>query len=239
MSVLLQGFLMVLLAEMGDKSQFLMAALTARYRLPHILVGAALAIAVLNLLAVTVGGLVGAYLPTWLVSLAAGVAFFLFARAGLQGPTDEEEQPKTTGRRAIPSVFFAYFLSELGDKTQLTTVALAADAKMDPLALLCVFVGTCAGLLLAGVLGVVVGTLLGTRLPQGVFAVISSVLFFACGIVKLLDGFENLFAGARFSTLWTILATLAPTLVFLTLCIIERTRHGKANAGSCQSLSKQ
>ena len=238
MRVLFQSFLMVFLAEMGDKSQFLMAAMTARYRMRHILIGSFLAITVLNIMAVVLGGLLGTYVPTWVVSLAAGTGFFLFARAGLKTSDHEAESSPKVGKRAIPTVFLAYFLSELGDKTQLTTVALAAETRTQT-ARLSVLAGTCLGLFLAGLLGILVGILLGKRLPQGVFAAISSSLFFICGIIRLLNGFETVFSALPLALLWSILATLTVTFAFLILCIIERKRNGKTNASGNQSLSKQ
>ena len=69
------AFVLVGLAELGDKSQLLLVAFAARYRPVQVVVGAALAIIVLQALAVLVGGALGALLPMRLVAIAAGLLF--------------------------------------------------------------------------------------------------------------------------------------------------------------------
>ena len=80
----LRTFLVIFLAEMGDKSQFLMLALSAEYRLRDIIAGVSGAVCVLNLLAIGVGTALGSLLPLPLISVVAGLAFLSFALTGLR-----------------------------------------------------------------------------------------------------------------------------------------------------------
>ena len=70
---------MVFIAEMGDKSQFLLVALSSKYKVKDIMIGTALAISILNLMAIVLGAAIGKVIPTEYVSIAAGIAFFFFA----------------------------------------------------------------------------------------------------------------------------------------------------------------
>ncbi len=232
--VLLQSFLMIFLAEMGDKSQFLMAAMTAHYRTRDILLGSFAAICVLNLLAVFLGSAIGHYLPVWLISLVAGTAFLSFAALSLRGGEEGEER-FYVGRRAIPAIIGTYFLSELGDKTQLTAMALAADGDDAFL----IFAGATAGLFLSGALGLLVGVLFGKRLPKQLFSAISGVVFFLCGAVRLLDGWEQIFSACAHPTLASVAATLPILFLFVILTVKGRLRHEKDNAGRAKSVPLQ
>ena len=82
-SVLIKAFFMIFLAEMGDKSQFLMVAMVSEYRLREMIGGITAAIVLLNLIAVLLGGTIGEFLPMPLISTVAGVAFLCFAYMGL------------------------------------------------------------------------------------------------------------------------------------------------------------
>lgn len=221
LSTFLRTFAVIFLAEMGDKSQFLMAALTAEYRLREIFVGASAAIAVLCALAVSIGAVVGGLLPMTLISLVAGAAFLFFAWSGIGG---EESAGTVRQGRAFPAIFGTYFLAELGDKTQLATLALSAET---PRTVPAVFLGAFTALLLSGLLGVGVGVLLGRHLPERLFRTLSFLIFTACGTVKLLDGTERLLP-----TLWAAVTVSGILILFCFLCFLtvrrKRRRHDTA-----------
>lgn len=229
--IFLRTFAVVFLAEMGDKSQFLMAALTAEYRLRDIFAGTLAAIAVLCGLAVSLGALVGELLPMPLVSSVAGGAFLFFAWSGIGG--EEEEGGGAVRRgRVFPAIFGTYFLAELGDKTQLATLALSAENSR---AMPAVFLGATAALFLSGALGAGVGVLLGRHLPARLFRAASFVIFAACGTVKLLDGAERLMP-----TVWAIVTVSVILMIFVFLCALTVRRRGRVHdtAGE-QSVSVQ
>ena len=218
-AIFLRTFAVIFLAEMGDKSQFLMAALTAEYRLRDILAGTFAAIAVLCGLAVSLGALLGGLLPMTLISLVAGGAFLFFAWSGIGG---EEEDGTVRRGKAFPAIFGTYFLAELGDKTQLATLALSAE---NPRAVPAVFLGATAALFLSGLLGVGVGVLLGRHLPERLFRAASFVIFAACGAVKLLDGMERLLP----TTAWVVGAVSVILTIFVVLCALTVRRRGRTH----------
>ena len=79
------------IAEMGDKTQLMLVAMTSKFKIRDIVIGTAAAVLVLNGLAVLAGGLVGSLIPDWLIKLIAAAAFLFFAITSLGGDDDEEE----------------------------------------------------------------------------------------------------------------------------------------------------
>ncbi len=217
-AIFLRTFAVIFLAEMGDKSQLLMAALTAEYRLRDIFAGTFAAIAVLCGLAVSLGALLGELLPMTLISLVAGGAFLFFAWSGIGGG---EEDGKIRRGKAFPAIFGTYFLAELGDKTQLATLALSAENSR---AMPAVFLGATAALFASGLLGAGVGVLLGRHLPERLFRAGSFVIFAACGTVKLLGGMERLMP-----TAWAVVAVSAILMIFVLLCALTVRRRGRTH----------
>ncbi len=179
MTTLLAPFALVFLAELGDKTQLVALGLGARHRLGPVLVGMFIGYGVANLVSVTIGGLLGAALPTRPIGLAGGAVFLLFAIWAVRsGPDDDEAEPAGVRGRIVFSVAIAMFVAELGDKTMLTTATLAAQG--DPAL---VWVGATAGIVASGSIGVLVGRASGTRLPERVIRVGSALLFGVFGAV--------------------------------------------------------
>ena len=91
MLLFLKVFFTEFIAEMGDKTQLMLIALTSKYKSKDIIMGTAVAILVLNGLAVLAGGLVSEFIPEWLIKIVAAFAFLYFAASTLAGDEDEEE----------------------------------------------------------------------------------------------------------------------------------------------------
>ena len=85
MLLFLKVFFTEFIAEMGDKTQLMLIALTSKYKLKDIILGTAAAILVLNGLAVLAGGLVSEFIPEWLIKIIAALAFLYFAASTLAG----------------------------------------------------------------------------------------------------------------------------------------------------------
>ena len=209
-NVLIQTFLIVFLAEMGDKSQFLMIALSWEYRMRDLLLGVTAAALLLCGLAVTAGAVLGDLFPKTVISIVAGAAFLLFSLLSL-GDSEDAGQIEKRRSFAALSVFGTYFLAELGDKTQLSVIALSAFSNSNFWqSAIPVFLGSSVALVAADLLGIVVGTLLRRRIPNEFFSIVSAVLFFACGVLRILEGFGALFEGTMCVA---ILLTLVPSVV--------------------------
>ena len=152
MLLFLKVFFTEFIAEMGDKTQLMLIALTSKYKLKDIIMGTAAAILVLNGLAVLAGGLVSEFIPEWLIKIVAAFAFLYFAASTLAGDEDEEEEEggKSKIKFAPLAVFCTFFVAELGDKTQLTAITFGANEGMG--AAFIVWIGCSLGLFLADIL---------------------------------------------------------------------------------------
>ncbi|SNT45635.1 Putative Ca2+/H+ antiporter, TMEM165/GDT1 family [Asanoa hainanensis] len=174
------SFGVIFVAELGDKSQLMAMTFATRYRALTVLIGITVATAVVHLISVAVGYGLGAALPTKWISLAAGVAFLAFAAWTLRGDSlTEEEQSKAqrSQRSAVLAVGGAFFLAELGDKTMLATITLATQHGWFG-----VWVGSTVGMVVADALAIVVGRMLGKRLPEKTIKWGAAALFVIFGI---------------------------------------------------------
>mgnify|MGYP000460795942 CR=1 FL=1 len=154
------------IAEMGDKTQLMLIALTSKYKLRDIILGTGVAILVLNGMAVLAGGLVSEFIPDWLIKTIAALAFLYFAASTIAGDDEEEEEGGKTKIKFAPlAVFCTFFVAELGDKTQLTAITFGANEGMR--AALVVWIGCSLGLFAADMLGMLIGYLLKSNLVFG------------------------------------------------------------------------
>ncbi|MFS2294663.1 MAG: TMEM165/GDT1 family protein [Actinomadura sp.] len=190
MSAFLISLVVIFVAELGDKSQLMAMTFAARFRALPVLTGITAATAVVHLASVAVGAALGTALPTGPISVLAGVAFLGFALWTLRGDElDEEERDRArraTGS-AILAVGGAFFLAELGDKTMLATIALAAEhGGLLPLA--GVWAGSTIGMVAADALAIVVGHVLGRRLPERVVKYGAAAGFTAFGVLLIVEG---------------------------------------------------
>jgi putative Ca2+/H+ antiporter (TMEM165/GDT1 family) len=172
-------FLLVGLAEIGDKSQLVCMTLAARHRGLPVVIGAIAAFAILNLLAVLFGAAVAAWLPEWIVVLAVAVLFAGFGISALRykeeaGDEDIEEKP---GHGIVATTFLLIFLAEFGDKTQIAVAGLGSTEN--PLA---VWAGATIALAITSILGVFAGRKLLNRLPLLWIHRISGVFFLLLAI---------------------------------------------------------
>jgi putative Ca2+/H+ antiporter (TMEM165/GDT1 family) len=184
------AFVVVFVAELGDKTQLVALGFGARYRLSWVLTGIGLAYLATNLLSVSIGALLGAVVPDTAVRLVGGVLFIGFAawtlrdtgddEADLQEPTDATVASGQSPTRVVGGVAVAMFIAELGDKTMLATATLASTQNP-----VLVWVGATAGIFLAGALGAIVGRAIGDRIAQRWVRVGSAVLFAVFGVALI------------------------------------------------------
>jgi len=172
----------VALAEIGDKTQLLALVLAAELRKPWaIIAGIALATLVNHFLAGLVGTLLvralGEHALRWLV----GLSFLAMALWMLIPDRLEDRQRRTNRFGAFVTTFVSFFFVEMGDKTQVATVALAA--RYD--ALVPVVVGTTVGMLVANVPAVLVGKAAADRLPVRVVHAVAAALFALLAVAVL------------------------------------------------------
>ena len=185
-SALVLSFGVIFVAELGDKSQLMAMAFAARFRALPVLVGITIATAATHAISVGLGSVLGAQLPTDTIAVIAGVAFLLFAAWTLRGDSlddDEKSAAERSTRNAVVAASGAFFLAELGDKTMLATITLAT--KEDPWG---TFIGSTLGMVAADALAILVGQILGARLPERAIRVGATVAFVVFGIVLIVEG---------------------------------------------------
>jgi putative Ca2+/H+ antiporter (TMEM165/GDT1 family) len=180
MTVFLTTLGLIGAAEMGDKTQLLTLALAARFPLGAVLGGVLVATLLNHALAVAVGGAALLVVPASLLQAAAGLSFIGFGLWTLRGDRLTGNEERRVGPPLV-TVAVSFFLAEVGDKTQLATAALAAQAT----SLVPVWLGSVLGMLLADGLAVAVGHLLGRRLPERPLKIGAAALFLLFGILLL------------------------------------------------------
>lgn len=183
MEAFLTSTLLVCVAEIGDKTQLLSFALAARLRRPWAIIwGILLATLANHALAGTAGVWLASLVSPRILAYGAAGAFLLFGVWALRADAlDGQPGPRAAG--AFVTALVAFFLAEMGDKTQLATIALGA--RFQPLA--AVILGTTLGMMLANVPAVVVGEKLSARLPMRQVRWLAALLFVAAGLASLLD----------------------------------------------------
>ena len=180
----------VALAEIGDKTQLLAFILAARFKKPVPIILGILAATIVN------HGLAGA-LGAWITSTISpeilrwvlGASFIGMAIWTLIPDEIEEDETQIAKRFGVfGATLITFFLAEMGDKTQIATVAMAAHYA-EPLL---VVIGTTLGMLIADVPAVFVGDKLAAKIPMRLVHTIATAIFAVLGVLTLLG------AGSQF-----------------------------------------
>ena len=177
------------LAEIGDKTQLLAFILAARFRRPWpIVLGILVATLANHAFAAAVG--------TWLTTLMGphtlrwvlGLSFIAMAVWTLIPDKFDEDEARLPRLGVFGATLVAFFLAEMGDKTQIATVALAAQYQ----ALVAVVAGTTLGMMIANVPAVLLGDRIATRMPVKLVHGIAAAIFLGLGIATLAGAGEGL-----------------------------------------------
>lgn len=183
MEAFLVSTLAVAVGEIGDKTQLLALLLAARYKKPlPIVLGILLATLANHTLAGLLGQWVATHISSDLLRWALGCSFLGIAVWTLK-PDEMEDEGLQQGRYGVFLLTcVTFFLAEIGDKTQLATVALAAKYHQLPL----VIAGTTLGMLIADVPAVFVGDRFAKRIPMRLVHGIAAAMFAILGALTLL-----------------------------------------------------
>ena len=178
----------VFAAEMGDKTQLVALAFATRYAAQTVLLGVFGATLLVHLFSVGLGEIVGLAIPVFWVQVLAGGAFIAFGLWTLRGDELGEDQ-RFAERRFGPlmTVGTTFFLAELGDKTMLMTVTLASQHH----SFVSVWLGSTIGMVLADGLAIIVGRVVGARLPEKLIKYGAAGIFLITGTVTLIEAVSN------------------------------------------------
>ncbi len=180
----------VALAEIGDKTQLLAFLLAARFKRPLPIVLGILVATILNHgLAGALGAWVTATLSPEILRWVLGLSFLAMAIWTLIPDEIEDEETQIAARFGVfGATLITFFLAEMGDKTQVATVAMAAHYA-DPLL---VVAGTTLGMLIADVPAVFLGDRFSARIPMRLVHGIAAAIFAALGVATLLGAGKGL-----------------------------------------------
>lgn len=180
MDAFVTSALLVAIAEIGDKTQLLALVLAARFQRPlAITLGILVATLANHFLAALVGQQAAAFLDTPWFSLLVGLAFLAMAGWALIPDQLEDSEGQTTSRYGpFVTTLVAFFLVEMGDKTQIATVALGAQFQ----SALAVTAGTTLGMMMANVPVVLLGQALIRRIPLRTIRIVAATLFAGLGL---------------------------------------------------------
>jgi len=229
----------VTLAEMGDKTQLLAMAFAARYKASKVLAGVFIATVLNHALAVAVGNFLTGFrfLEVWIQG-AASISFILFGLWTIRGDKLEGEENRKTRFGAVATVAVAFFIAELGDKTQLATIALATKFPESPVGILA---GTTTGMLIADAIGIIVGVVMCKRIPERTIKLVSAGVFAVFGLIGVFQ-----VAAGKLGV--SIPLSLGITLIFAALTvaaiygIIKNSGNGSNDgivAEYCKARSKE
>ena len=180
-------FLVIAIAELGDKTQLLTMALAAKYPMEKVIYGIFSATAALMLIAVLVGGIIQRLVPTLFISILAG-AFFIIYGLIIIAPIKKEEKKEESEKMIRSSdpfwiVFGSFFLAEIGDKTQLATFAMTAKYGTP----IQIWIGATLGMVLVNLFGLLIGNVLKNYLPEKAINYLSGGVFIVFGALTFLS----------------------------------------------------
>ena len=171
----------VVLAEMGDKTQLLAMAFATKFKASKVMIGVLIATIFNHALAVAVGNWITRFdaAQIWIQGLAS-LSFIFFGLWTIRGDKLEGEENRTTKYGAVATVAVAFFFAEMGDKTQLATIALAAKFAVNPF---WVLMGTLTGMMIADAIGIFVGVVMCKNISGRKIKLVSAGAFILFGFI--------------------------------------------------------
>ena len=219
---LLKAFILIFIAEMGDKTQILAMAFATKFPVKKVITGIFLGSFLNHGLGILLGHYISNFIPINTIQIVAGFAFVGFSLWTLKSDDeDEEKEAEKSKFGAVITVALAFFIGELGDKTQLTAITLSIDAAY-PLVILA---GSVSGMIATGALGIIVGKKLGDKIPEFTMKIIAASIFMFFGLTKLYETLPDSYLTPLNIILF--LAVLVVAVVFLLRPEIIRRRQGR------------
>ena len=183
MEALLVSAGVVALAEIGDKTQLLAILLAVRFRAPIPIILGILGATIVNH---TLAAILGTYIGAWLGQNLSGILAVSFLAMGIWTllPDKLDKEPKLFEKfGAFGATLISFFLIEMGDKTQLATMALAARFND----VILVAMGTTLGMMVADVPAVYLGDIVANKIPLRLVRTIAAGIFILLGLAAALD----------------------------------------------------
>lgn len=179
---LIKTLLLVFIAEIGDKTQLLLITCAARFSIIQVLIGIIIGVFLNHGLAILIGTYISNIINSDFLQIVAGIIFIIFGLITLlSNGKEEESNNQFINCGPVLTVATAFFLGELGDKTQLTAMTIAMEAKYP----LLILAGSIVGMLLVGLIGIIIGTTLTKKVSSNIIRLVSAIAFIAFGVAKI------------------------------------------------------
>lgn len=221
----IEAFVMVFIGEMGDKSQFLALAFATTYPMKTVLGGVSLGIGLNHGLAILAAVFIaGVFKDLAFLQIVAGILFLFFGLSALKMDYDDEEEEavKASSMGPLFTVASAFFVGELGDKTQLMAMTLAMNSPRPAV----IFLATVSSMILVSLFGILVGKYLGKKIPQITLSYFAAFLFLLFGTLKLYGAVD---AGFK-APFWVILYALILAIAVVYILILNQKARKKRNS---------
>ncbi|MBC3888990.1 UPF0016 domain-containing protein [Acetobacterium paludosum] len=189
MSEFIKALLLVVVAEMGDKTQLLAMAMAGKYKVAQVMLGVLIATILNHALAVLAGTYLSSVIPMQTVEIVAAIAFLAFGIWTLRGDKIDEDGEKKHRFGPVVTVAIAFFIAEMGDKTQLMTITIAAESTQP----LFILMGTTTGMLIADGIGILGGAWLAKHIPDIYIKWMAGIIFMFFGTLTLFKTLPALF----------------------------------------------
>lgn len=185
-SAILESFVLILLTELGDKTQITMMLMASNFSKLRVFLGGYTSLLTMSVISILLGNLILVYLPLNIVKLLAGCVFIALALSMILLKKEKKESCSRANKYIEPFyiTYLVTFLAELGDKTQLTLIMLALTTGLP----LQVFIGSAIAFGLINGVGVFLGDKLFKKLPERALRMVASIMFSIFGIFTLLEG---------------------------------------------------
>ena len=221
----IEAFVMVFIGEMGDKSQFLALAFATTYPMKTVLGGVSLGIGLNHGLAILAAVFIAeVFKDLAFLQIVAGILFLFFGLSALKMDYDDEEEEavKASAMGPLFTVAFAFFVGELGDKTQLMAMTLAMNSPRPAV----IFLATVSSMILVSLFGILVGKYLGKKIPQVTLSYFAAFLFLLFGTLKLYGAVD---AGFK-APFWVILYALILAIAVVYILILNQKARKKRDS---------
>ena len=211
-SQIIESFLLVFFAEMGDKTQVLALTFAVKYSMGNVLMGIFIGSSLSHILAVFIGVYLSTLFSGYTVGIISGIVFIFFGFNSLKYEEDGENQGGKEKIHPIITVAAAFFIGELGDKTQLATMALAAQSSYPYV----IPVGSVFAMITTGFIGIIIGKKIGDRIPEFAIKLVSSLVFIVFGLIKI---YETGILESRF------LIVIILLLIFIYIILVKNIKE--------------
>ena len=221
--IIFTGCVLVTIGEMGDKTQLLAMAFATKFNAWKVMLGVLIATIINHTLAVIAGSLISqiVWLQNW-IALIAAISFIFFGLWTLYGDKLDGEDKQKSRFGPVATVAIAFFIAEMGDKTQLLVISLAADPKYGshPIYIL---IGTTIGMLIADGIGIILGVIMHKRIPESLIKLLAAIAFMLFGLVGIYEALVKNFHVNVISTL--LIVTIIAGISFVISWILVKNRR--------------